>query len=130
MRGKRLLVYNPFRRGKKTPCIQPLQEREKTPCVQSLQEREKTPCVQSQSVFISDQYFQISTQEKSEVVPVGSRLNCFLPKWEKQGANWSILCLIRDGYKLHSAKPQTIQVSLHHQRLRSLQQTKCLVDLY
>ena len=85
--------------GNKSLSASTLQERVKTPCVQSLQEREKTPCVQSQSVFIPDQHFKLSSQEP-EVIPVGGRLRRFLPKWEKQKAHQSILSLIQDGYKL------------------------------
>ena len=112
-----------------TPFVQSLQEREKTPCVQSLQEREKTPCVQSQSVFIPDRRFKLSSQEL-EVVLVGGRLGHFLPEWEKQKAHQSILSdpgLIQTAIQGTS---KTIQVSLHQQRLRRFRQTKCLVDLY
>ena len=87
--------------GEKSLSVSQLHKREKTPYLQSLQGRIR---LKFQSVsrihFIPDQCFQIPSQGKLEVLPVGSRLKHFLPYWEKQGVYRSILCLIRDGYKL------------------------------
>ena len=66
---------------------------------------------------------------KREMTPVGGRLRHFLIQWEEQGAHWSILSLLRDGYKLISENAQICPECPASPAVTQAL-TKCLVDLY
>ena len=108
--GEKTLSAPALMKREMTPSLKSLQEREKTPCAQFLQEREKIPCINTD-------------------LPVGGRLRHFLIQWEEQGAHWSILSLLRDGYKLISENAQICPECPASPAVTQAL-TKCLVDLY
>ena len=85
---------------KKTVYSIPSGEGKDSLCTVPTGQGEDSLCIQSQSVFIPDHCFLLSSQPKPEVLMVGSRIEHFLSEWENQKAHRSILSLIQDRYKL------------------------------
>ena len=123
--------------GEKTPCFHTPQEGEKTPCSHTPQKGVKTPCSHTPQEGGKDSLCTVSyciyprSSSKEEEPNSGKQAKIFPASVEnlrRTPFNSKPDC--RRIQATLQGVPKIAQDSLHNQRLRRLQQTKCLVDCY